>query len=245
MARRPITNPMEYLQILRRRWIWILAPAVLISVGTAGVARKLPRLYTSESLILVEQQKVPADFVKPTVSSNVASRLESLEEQILSRTQLSAIIQKFGLYGGHGLTEDEQVTQMATDIAVTPIYVGTADRMTDQVSAIKVAYQGPDPVLAQQVTRELTTLFTEENMKSRSQQAIGTEGFVDNELTQATQQLQDLENQLRVVRATYMGSLPEQQGANLQLMGQLTATLQADTESLAQLESQKKSFASM
>ncbi|MGH9480922.1 MAG: GNVR domain-containing protein [Terriglobales bacterium] len=239
MSRRPITNPLEYLQAARRRWIWILAPAVLIAAATMAAARKLPKLYTSESLILVEQQKVPADFVKPTVSNNVASRLESLEEQILSRTQLSTIIQKFGLYAGRGLNEDQQVTQMASDITVTPIFVGQGDRITDQVSAIKVAYQGPDPLLAQQVTRELSQLFITENLKSRSEQAMGTEGFIDNQLAQASQQLTTLEAQLTQVKNTYMGSLPEQQGANLQVMGQLQAELQADTEALAQLQSQK------
>src|SRR6185312_15481261 len=193
MARRPITNPLEYLQVAWRRWLWILIPAVLITAATVVLARRLPKLYRSEALILVEPQRVPADFVKPTVSSNVAQRLESIQEQILSRTQLSAIIQKYGLYRGSGLTEDGQVSQMRADIDVVPVV--DPDQREPQVTAFRIAYQGSDPLLTQQVTRELSSLFISENLKARAQQAQGTEAFIDGRLADADQQLKTLENQ--------------------------------------------------
>ncbi len=237
MARRPITNPVEYLQMAGRRWLWILVPSVLISGATVLVARKLPKLYTSEALILVEAQKVPSDFVKPTVSSNVAQRLESIQEQILSRTQLSQIIQKYGLYRNQGLTEDGQVALMFSDISVKPI-VDTEQANAD-ISAFRISYQGHDPVLAQQVTAELSNLFIAENLKARAQQAQGTEGFIDSQLSQASQQLQALQTQLRQVKSAYMGSLPEQEGANLQVLSQLQTVLQADADDLARAQQQK------
>ncbi|HVA64388.1 MAG TPA: Wzz/FepE/Etk N-terminal domain-containing protein [Terriglobales bacterium] len=245
MSRRPITNPLEYLQVARRRWLWIVVPSILIAGATAIVARKLPKIYSSDALILVEEQKVPTDFVRPTVSSNVEQRLESIEEQILSRTQLSQIIQKYGLYRGLGLTPDSEVERMLSDITVTPIFVGKGDQRTDQVSAFKISYMGPDPVLAQQVTGELSNLFIAENIKSRAQQAQGTEGFIDGQLAQASQQLQTLQAQLKQVKSANMGSLPEQEGANLQVLSQLQTVLQADSDDLARAQQQKTYLASL
>ncbi|HVA62667.1 MAG TPA: hypothetical protein VNF74_02995 [Terriglobales bacterium] len=237
MARRPITNPLEYLQAAGRRWIWIVVPTIAISAATVLIARKLPKVFSSSALILVEEQKVPTDFVKPTVSSNVAQRLESIEQQILSRTQLSQIIKKYGLYRGQGLTEDQQVTQMVADITVVPIASGNPEAA--HVTAFRIAYQGRDPVLVQQVAGDLSNLFISENLKSRAQQAQGTEGFIDSQLSQATQNLQSLEAQLKQLKSTYMGSLPEQQSANLQVLGQLQTVMQADSDDLARAQQQK------
>lgn len=238
MARRPL-SPIEYLNAARRRWAWILVPTVLVSALTVVVARRLPKLYVSSAMILVEPQQVPTDFVKPTVSGSVVNRLDSIEQQILSRTQLSQIIQKYGLYPESGRSVDGQVTAMLADINVTPSYTGNPDSPAAQVSAFRISYQGHDPVLAQQVTRELSSLFISENLKARAQQAQGTESFIDGRLSEANQTLQTLEGQLRQLKSAYMGSLPEQQGANLQVLGQLQTVLQADADALARAQQQK------
>lgn len=243
MARRPITNPIEYLQAARRRCVWILAPTVVISALTVVVARKLPKLFESSALIVVEQQRVPKNFVQSTVSSNVAQRLEYIEEQILSRTELSQIIQRYGLYQHQGLTTDAQVTQMLTDITITPII--DPNQHDADVSAFRIAYQGPDPVLAQEVTRDLSNLFITENLKSRAAQALGTESFIDGQVQQASLTLQTLQTQLRDLKSQYMGSLPEQQGANLQVLGQLQTVLQADADDLARAQQQKTYLTSL
>jgi len=243
MPRRPITSPLEYLQIARRRWIWIVAPAVVISGLAVAGARKLPKVYQSEALILVEPQKVPADFVKPTVSGDVSERLESIEEQILSRTQLSQIIQKYGLYRDSSLSPDGQVVQMQSDIQVTPIV--NPEQRDAPVAAFKITYQGRDPVLVQQVTRDLSALFISENLKARAAQAQGTEAFIDGRLADADQQLQAVEAQLRQLKSTYMGSLPEQETANLQVMSQLQSVTQSDAEALAQAQQQKTYLTSL
>src|SRR6185437_2971753 len=242
MSRRPIA-PIEYLQVARRRWLWILVPAVAISGATAVVARKLPKLYTSQALILVEQQKVPADFVKPTVSSNVAQRLESINEQILSRTQLSEIIQKYGLYRVHKLTQDGQVAQMLSDIAVVPII--NPDQQHADVSAFRISFSNRDPLLAQQVTGALSALYISENLQSRAQQAQGTEQFIDSQLQQASQTLQGLQTQLKNLKSAYMGSLPEQQQANLTVLSQLQTAQQANSDALARAQQQKTYLTSL
>jgi protein tyrosine kinase modulator len=201
------------------------------------VGRKLPKLYTSEALILVEPQQVPTDFVRSTVSGTVADRLEFIQEQILSRTQLSQIIAKYGLYQDKSYTPDQKVTQMLQDITVKPMVAGNSD--SPKVTAFRISYQGPTPTLAQEVCRDLSQLFISENLTVRAQQAQGTETFIDGRLQEATQQLMSLEGQLKQLKSKYMGSLPEQEGPNLQVMSQLQAQLQANADNLARAQQQK------
>jgi uncharacterized protein involved in exopolysaccharide biosynthesis len=244
MPRRPITNPMEYLQMARRRWIWLLVPLVLISAATVGVGRYLPRLYASEALILVEPQKVPADFVKPTVSSNVALRLESIQEQILSRTQLGELINKYALYSDKNLSPDQKVSEMLDHITVIP-KIADPEKPNSAVTAFSITFEAPSALLAQQVTRDLSNQFIAENLKVRAEQSQGTVSFIDGQLEVAKQTLNGLQTQLRDLRSQYMGSLPEQQPANLQVMGQLNAQLQANAEGLMRAQQQRTYLTSL
>ncbi|MGH9485959.1 MAG: hypothetical protein ACRD1F_12980, partial [Terriglobales bacterium] len=243
MARRPITNPLEYLGIARRRWVWMVAPFLVIAAVTAVVARRLPKLYRSDALILVEPQKVPADFVKPTVSSNVAERLESMQEQILSRTSLSHLIKQYGLYRGSGLSIDAEVSLMLNHITVTPI--GDPDARQQAITAFRIAYENPNPVLAQQITGKLAALYIADNLRARSEQSQGTEQFIDGRLAAAQQKLASLETSLRNLRLHYMGSLPEQEAANLQVMSQLQTAMGANANSLARAEQQRAYLTSL
>src|ERR1700730_8949044 len=81
----------------RRRW-WILLPLFLTWAAVWGVSWLVPSTYQSEALILVEQQKVPDQFVAPNVTNNLQERLQSMTQQILSRTRLRATIDRFHLY---------------------------------------------------------------------------------------------------------------------------------------------------
>ncbi|HTS69421.1 MAG TPA: Wzz/FepE/Etk N-terminal domain-containing protein, partial [Terriglobia bacterium] len=98
MKKKPTPELSDYWDIfVRRRW-WIIIPAIVIAGGTVGVVSKLPKVYRSQTTILVEPQKVPSDFVKPTVTTDVNNRLQIISQEILSRTHLQRIIDEYGLY---------------------------------------------------------------------------------------------------------------------------------------------------
>ena len=247
---------------LRRRW-WFVIPPLLISTVTLGVVLELPKTYRSETTILVEPQKVPSEYVKATVTIDVNDRLQTISQEVLSRTRLQKIIDQFGLYRTtsrgekvmRSLTEGPQVTQedliemMRKDITLEPAETivnqeGPAGR-EHELAAFKIAYQGRDPALAQQVTRQLASLFIEENLRVREQQAEGTNEFIDSELEKARQALDVQEKRLREFKAQYMGALPEEQQANMQLMGQFQALLQANGDAIARAQDQKAYYQSL
>src|SRR3989338_5340684 len=68
----------HYLLILQHRKWFIVVIFLIVACGTGAVSYFLPNVYTSETLILVDPQQVPSDYVKPTVSGDVRNRLGTL-----------------------------------------------------------------------------------------------------------------------------------------------------------------------
>src|SRR5687767_7206247 len=104
----------------RLKWV-ILTPFVAVVLGTILWVQFLPDLYTSETLILVVPQRIPETYVQSTVTSRIEDRLQSISQQILSRTRLERIIRDFDLYAEERavVSIEDLITRMRRDITVT------------------------------------------------------------------------------------------------------------------------------
>lgn len=228
----------KYVDIaVRRRW-WLLAPLFVCGLIAFGVALLWPPIYQSAALILVEQQKVPTKYVTPNVVSDVDSRLQSMTQQILSRTRLESLIKQFNLYARQRprLTMDELVDRMRGDITIQQAQAVGRD---DQTTAFRIYFSAEDPHLAQQVNNELTSLFIEKSLETRAQQSISTTNFLQSQLEQARKDLTTQEEQLRQYKMRYLGELPQQEQANLQMLNSHESQLQSITDSIARAEQQR------
>src|SRR5689334_8846819 len=110
----------HYLRVLlHRKWL-VVAVFVFVSAATFIVSSRLPNVYTSETVILVDPQKVPDSYVKSTVTGDVRNRLGTLSQQILSATRLQKIIETLNLYAEARKREarEEVISRMRADIAV-------------------------------------------------------------------------------------------------------------------------------
>lgn len=225
-----------WLRICRHRFLLM----VLLLAGWALVTSAacfLPTKYRSETMILIEQQRVPEKLVESNVAVDLQQRLQSMSEQILSRTRLIGIIEKLRLYSekSRRLDSDALVETMRKDIGVDLI----KGERPDQISAFKVSYSANSSVVAQQVTAELTSLFIEENLRNREQLSEDTTSFLQTELDGARKNLDQQEQRLREFKNKYMGQLPEQTASNVQILSGLQSRLQAATDALNQAEQQK------
>lgn len=219
-----VLRPEDVLGILRRRAWWLLVPSAVVAAATAVVSRKLPDLYRSETLILVVPQRVPENYVKPTVTSRIEDRLQSISQQILSRTRLERIIQDFNLYAEEqrtGIMEDI-VENMREDITVDVV----------KGDAFRVSYIGRDPRTVMRVTDRLSSLFIEENLRDRTMLAEGTDQFLEKQLADARGRLAETEKRLEEYRKRFAGQLPSQLETNLQVIQGTSAQLQQLNESL-------------
>ena len=245
MKKRPLTQISDYVDLLLRRKWWIIIPAIVVPMTVYFVGRKIPKVYKSETMILVAPQKVPTDYVKPTVNGDVTDRLQTLSQQILSRTRLDSVIDEFNLYSnlkGH-YTRDQIIEKMRSDITVEIVADPRPERRS--IGAFRISYMGNNPHTVQAVVERLSSLFISENLKARETQANGTTKFIEDALAQTQTKLADQEDAIRRFKAQNMGSLPEQEQANLTVLSQLQAMLQATTDEIGRAEQQRVYFESM
>ena len=228
---------------VKRRW-WLIAPVFFCGFAAFGVAHFWPAKYRSEALILVEQQKVPELYVTPNVVTDLQDRLQSMTQQILSRTRLQKLIEQFSLYTDlrQRMTNDEIVDKMRTDIRIELVQ---APRRQDELTAFRISFLYSSARVAQQITNELTSLFIDENLQARGQQSVGTTSFLENQLEQARQDLAQQEQNLREYKLRFIGELPEQQQSMLQMLGSLQSQLEANSAAIERSEHERIYLESM
>lgn len=237
--------PVEhYLQlVLHRKWL-ITFVFLMGTVVTIAVVQALPNVFTANTLILVDPQKVPESYVKSTVTGSVRDRLSTLSQQILSATRLQKIIDSVHLYQAERKTmaREEILAKMRKDITTTVVSDFGASQ---ELQAFRISYSGTDPRLTALVTNELAQLFIEENLKAREAQSAGTTEFIENQLQDTRKALEEQENKLKDFRLKHIGEMPEQQSADLQILGQLQSQVQLEGEALSRAEQQKSYLQSM
>lgn len=229
----------DYWLIIRRRRWYVLIPMFVIWAVVWGGSWLLPTVYQSDALILVEQQKVPEQYVVPNVNVNFQDRLQNMTQQILSRTRLQSTINRFHLYEKHGGPfgqASDPIEQMRKDIAIELV---EAPGHPGQLTAFKIRYLASSPQLAQQVNSELTSLFIDENLKSQQQLSESTTSFLQTQLAEARTKLEGQEAKVRAFKAAHFGNLPTQVQTNVQILTGLQAQQQSNQRALDAANQQK------
>src|SRR4051812_47494591 len=155
MERRPLELSDYFQLFLRRKW-WFVLPT-LIAIGiTVVVSVNLPRYYKSTTVIGIDAQKVPTDFVRSTINSDVVQRLQSISQEILSRTRLQKIIEQYGLYKDKThLSQEDVIELMRKDINIDVVEDKNERSGRTSLGGFKISYTSTSAGLAQQVTRQL------------------------------------------------------------------------------------------
>src|ERR1700720_2188682 len=223
-------NLQQYADVIRRRHMYFLIPFFLGWLVVWSVSWVLPSRYKSGTLILVEQPSMPKDYVVPNVSDDLQGRLQSITQQILSRTRLLHIIDQLNLYADERgrSTPDQLVNRMRKDIDLELVH----DEARSKVTAFTVSYLSLDPHIAQQVTSELTNLFISENLEVRQQASENTTNFLESRLEEARKALAEQEAKVREFKDRHRGELPSQLGSNLQILSGLQGQLQSAEDAL-------------
>ena len=219
----------EYIEILRRRIWYIVIPFVLILTGASAYAIFAPRQYKAGTLVLVSPQRIPEAFVQATVTSKVEERLQSIAQEVLSRTRLEQIMSDLKLYQEErkSLSREEVVALMQKDIKIE-----LPTKKEESKGFFTISYIGHDPNTVTTVANRLASQFIEENLKLREQQAAGTTEFLEIELTAAKAKLDQLETAVTQYKRRFMGELPEQRDANIKILEQLQNQYQRVGEAL-------------
>ncbi len=237
MTDRPDFSPVSLLHTLWTRKFSILAIWALVTAGAIAAVRRLPAVYKAEAVVLVESQRIPEKYVPSTVNADLQERLNTISQQILSSSQLWQIIQKFDLYPEERKTrsQDEIIQRMRDDIGIS---IESRWRK-DRPGAFRISYIGSIPTVVSQVANYISSLFIDENIRTRESQAEGTSQFLEDQLAQAKARLEEQEAKLSEYKMKYNGELPQQENTLAAALGQFQMQLQGLQESISRTEQQK------
>ena len=222
----------DYTAILKKRW-WIIAiPAIIFPIVAYACSYLVDPQYRSQTLVLVEQQKVSDTYVKPVIAEDLTGRLASMREQILSRSRLEPIITRFNLFSGPNASMDDRLDAMRKAIDIKLIQSATSRG----VPGFVISFTASDARTAQAVCGEITSMFINENLKSREQSAQGTTDFLEHQLNDAKRSLDEQDAKLAKFQQEYVGKLPGQEEPNMNMLTSLNTQLDAATQALARMQ---------
>jgi polysaccharide chain length determinant protein (PEP-CTERM system associated) len=227
-----LSGPQDILALLVRRKWWVIAPFLALTCASALLTYLLPKTFVSETLILVRPRDVPKDFVRDLISESAGERLRTIQQTILSRTNLVQISNEFGdrLPDFARLNMDDRVIKLRGQINI----MFEADRRNgaDALTYFKISYQNQDPELAQRIASKLTTLFVEQDNKVRETQVFGTTEFLSTELSKVAEQLQESETKLKEYKRGRQYELPDQKEVNLRALDRLGLDKRSNAEAV-------------
>lgn len=208
---------------LKRKW-WIVVPFLVTCLVGLTYGLLTPKIYEAKTLILVQSQRVPQDFVRPIVSEGIDNRLRTISQQVTSRTNLESIIRAHKLYEESRRFIDERVELFREDISID-VSKGDRPSMPNEANAFTISYRSESPRKAMEIANTLASNFISENLRIRESQAMGTSSFLTDELQNVQLRLSQKEDELKRYREKFMGGLPEQLDTNLRILERLQAQL--------------------
>ena len=156
LGHRPLTRE-DYFTILKRR-SWIIAiPAIIFPIVAYACSYLLSPQYISQTLVLIEQQRVPEKYVMPVVTEDLNARLASMKEQITSRSRLQPIIEKYNLYGTGHMSMDDRIDAARKNVDIKLIQSEIA--RAGGLPGFFISFKASDARTAQLVCADITSLF--------------------------------------------------------------------------------------
>lgn len=231
-----IAQVLEYARVVFKYKWHIAVSTFALTLALTIVIANLPNVYEATTTILVDPQQVPEKYVMPVVNSDPYARLNTITQQVLSRSRLERIINNFNLYADKqaSLSPEELVEKMREDITIQ-VKQGSGP----ELSTFTITYQARDPQTVARVANELATSFIDWNVNTREQQVAGTKEFLASELRGAKRSLEQQEDKLRQFKMSHLGETPDQTMTNLQALAGLRATLQTNADAQNRLEQEK------
>lgn len=235
----------DFTEIVQRRKWSIVIPAASICLIAAFAALLLPRTYKSTSTILIEEQEIPREYVTATVTSFAEQRLQSINQRVMSATNLLEVINRFALYQDlkDKWTTEEIIDKMRKDIDFETISADVVNPRTGQPTAATIAfslsYKGKSPATVQQIANVLASLYLEENLKVREEQSSGTTKFLENEMNSVQKSLEEIDGRLSAFKQKNLNSLPELSQTNMQEFDRTDQSIEQMNDRLRTLKQQE------
>ncbi len=235
----------EVIGFIRRRWLAMALVALVLAIVGLPIVFTLPPVYRSTATILIEEQEIPRELVRSTITSYADERIQVIGQRVMTRATLLPIVEKFDLYPKERryASTEEILEKMRKDIRVEPVSANVTDRRSGSRGATTIAFRlsfdSPEPVKAQRVANELVTLYLNENIRTRQQRVGETQTFLSDEAARVGREIQELEARLAKFKRENAGRLPELLTMNMQLRDRAEAEMDEIDRRVRSLEERK------
>ena len=227
---------------LKRKW-WIIIIFLISILGGMAYLLAAPRIYEAKTLIIIQGQRVPEEIVSPVVTSSVDDTLNTIYQQVTSRTNSEKIINDYGLYSSKpDILIDKKVELFTSRINID--ISKDRSRRNAETTAFTISFQDEDPKKVMEVTNILARRYMDEHLKMREEEVLGTSDFISNELKTIEDQLKEKEDERKRYSEKYMGGLPEQLDTNLSILEGLREQLDQYNSNLRDAENRKTTILS-
>ena len=230
--------------VLRRRGkpMWIAAAAVALAAVAAAVF--WPPRYSAVGVILIEQQELPAELVRSTVSSYASQRVQVISQRVMTTENLLGIIQRYDLYPEmrKRRPREEVIREMRADTALQMISADVIDprdgHPTKATIAFSITYSSSSADVAAKVANELVSLYLRQNIESRQQSTRDASVFLTGESLRLDKEIKDLQAKIASFKAKHANELPELSQLNLQKLTHVQDEIRDTDSQLRSLEQQ-------
>ena len=236
----------DYINVIRRRKRVLVITAGVVMTVIILAAFLWPKTYRSQAIILIEQQDIPTDLVRTTITSYAQQRIEEIKQRIMTIGNIIGIVEEFELYTERELeriTRTEIAENFRRAVSIRPISAEVVDPRSGRPSlaiiAFSLSFDGEVPSKVQKITNELTTLYLDENLKDRTAQTKSTSDFLTAESDLLLKQLEDLDDKVAIFKEQNKGALPEQNQFNLGVVDRTGLQIDGLTYQLKELKKRK------
>ena len=235
----------DYIDAFRRRKVSIAAITATIFIIVVVAAVVWPPTYRSTATILIEEQEIPSDLVRSTITSFANQRIQTIKARVMTRKNLMEIVEKYNLYKRERRhkTVSEILGKMRGDISVDTLNAGVIDprsgRPGQATIAFTLSYNGDSAGSTQKVANELTTLYLSENLRERTEKSKEALVFLTTETDKLSKKIRDYEDKIAKFQEKNANVIPGLNAPNLKVIERKENQLITMDSRLESLEERK------
>jgi polysaccharide chain length determinant protein (PEP-CTERM system associated) len=233
-------NIKDITDALLKKWYWVTLPLIFFILVGIWFYAVLPKSYEATTLIVVQPQEIPQNYVQATVSERVDEQVRTLSQEVLSRSNLEPIIKDLNLFS------KERENGTSVDILINTlrkrITINTNIGQRGGSGYFSISYRGENPKNVAEVTNRLASYFIDSNLRFRVQQATQTTIFLQKQLDELKTLLLKQEAEVQQYRNKYLGELPDQLQSNVTTITGLQTRLESVQTSLSAAIARKQNI---
>ena len=239
----PLLDPVG---LLERRWKLMAAGLVLGVLASVGFSFRAELRYEADATVLVAPQQISERIVEPTIQEDSLSRIDALAAEVLSRSNLAKLVEKFDIYPELRARETmgDVVTRVRKDVSISAVEATSGGDRGMTARAYEIRFEAAKPEVAAEVANALATLFVDTSFEERHRQHQLTTDFLRRELDRSERELREQNRLIADFKQGNRALLPSDLQANLSRLDMLQNQRQSLSLQIAEAGTRIASLAS-